>query len=1230
MENATMNKPQILYVDDYTPNLELFRANLQKYYEIRCAQSAKEAIDILKKNKIQVLVADQRMPDMTGVELMKIASEKFPDVMRIILSAYDDSRAIIDAINKGKIQGYLLKSYAADEIRITIQHALETWKLREENKKLINHLTNTNKDLRKRTLQLQNDMKERKKVEKEVEEHRKAEEAIRASEEKFRLTFELSSVGQLLTTPDGKLAKVNKVFCDMLGYSAKELETKSFDEVTHPDDNAISKECIRCLLAAEQETHRFEKRFIRKDGKIVWTDVNTILLRDPEGKPLHFVTHVWDISKRKKAETALRESENRFRTLMENIPGAVYRCSMDNDWTMHYLSDVIKNICGYPAKDFINNEKRTYNSIIHPDDQGRVSNTIHKALNNDKRYEIEYRILHKKGNIVWVYEKGQIIINPEGRVNFLDGIIVDITDRKNAQEELDKERALLDTFMDNVPDNIYFKDIESRFIRINKAMAGYFGLKNPGEAVGKKDSDFFSDEHAQQAYADEQGIIKTGMAVRKEEKETWPDGKISWVSTAKLPLFNEKKEITGTFGISRDIMEKKQYEESLKLNEERLRSLLNMSQVQGASEELIIDYTLEQALRLTQSKVGYIHFVNPDQKTIRLYKWSKETIKGCSAEKTEHYPVEQAGVWADCFRKRKPVIHNDYQNLPGRKGYPEGHFPIIRHMSIPVIDSGKVVVIAGVGNKEEPYNKVDEEQLLLFINGMWDLLQKKRWEDELKSAKEAADIANMAKSEFLANMSHEIRTPMNAVLGYAELLTPLVTDKVQKNYLQAIKSSGTSLLTLINDVLDLSKIEAGKFELQFEFIDTQSFFGEMKHIFSLKIAEKELDFILDISSSTPAAIYVDEIRLRQILINLLGNAVKFTRKGFVRLSVWSENPQIMEHKSGKVEEYIDLIIEVQDTGIGISREYQQRIFESFQQQEGISTKKFGGTGLGLTITRKLVEMMNGTITVSSELNKGSKFKVIIPDVAFLRDFEEKEIEMYVDPDNVLFQEATILITDDVEHNRKLIIDSLRNTTLNTVEAENGEVALNLAKEIIPDLIIADIRMPVMDGFELLKRLKKNKKLKRIPVIAYSASVMKSQKERIMQSDFAGLLVKPVHTTDLFLELMNNLPHQILQEEKPVESIEEEILPDEIENLPELLDELETNLYQVWESFSKRQPVNEVREFGEKISALGEKHHVALLKQYGKDLVDATEDFNIKETLNLLRKYPKLIEKLKNN
>ncbi len=515
--------------------------------------------------------------------------------------------------------------------------------------------------------------------------------------------------------------------------------------------------------------------------------------------------------------------------------------------------------------------------------------------------------------------------------------------------------------------------------------------------------------------------------------------------------------------------------------------------------------------------------------------------------------------------------------------------------------------------------KKDEEKILAFNAEL---------EQRIAERTSQLDAANKAKSEFLANMSHEIRTPMNAVLGYAELLGFMLEDKTQRDYVESIKSSGRSLLTLINDILDLSKIEAGKLELQFEFVNSQSFFSEFERIFSLRLSEKGLRFILEISSGTPAGIYIDDARVRQIILNLIGNAIKFTEKGSIKLKVYSENPQIINYPEGKPDEFIDLIIEVTDTGIGISKEMQKEIFNPFVQVQGQNVKKYGGTGLGLAITHRLVHLMNGTISLQSGFNIGSSFKIRIPEVSYLRDIEKRMEEIQFDTEDIVFEKATVIVVDDVEHNRKYLIDALKKTNIKVLEAEDGQKALSIIKKLVPDLIITDIRMPVLDGFSFLEKLKNDDKLKHIPVIAYSASVMKAQRDKIRESEFSGLLIKPVQVAELFMELMKNLPYKSIKASEPGITIAETDFINTISDLPGLINSLETNFKDTLKTFETRQPISEIKAFGNQLSELGKSHNADIISEYGIDLISSASSFNIEALLNLIKKFHAIVESLK--
>ena len=493
-------------------------------------------------------------------------------------------------------------------------------------------------------------------------------------------------------------------------------------------------------------------------------------------------------------------------------------------------------------------------------------------------------------------------------------------------------------------------------------------------------------------------------------------------------------------------------------------------------------------------------------------------------------------------------------------------------------------------------------------------------------AKERAEESDRLKSTFLANMSHEIRTPMNAIIGFADLLLNMVDDSMIKRYINSIRSSGKSLLNLINDILDLSKIEAGKLDLNYEIVETYSFFEEIKTIFNKQLLEANLNFELYIQDKMPQSLLIDEYRLKQILINLIGNSIKFTPKGLIKLEV-NYSKKTKEHTS---DELIDLSIRVIDTGIGMSQDFQKRVFQTFTQQDGQNIKKYSGTGLGLAITNKLIHVMNGSIELSSVINKGTTFSFTIPDIVVSHISKLKLEVPKIDYRAIVFEPATILIADDVEFNRDYIQGILHNTPLNILFAQDGAEAYKMALELKPNLILTDIKMPNLDGFGLLNKIKKHAELSLIPIVAISAAVMKDEIEQINTSDFSSLLIKPFEIHEFYAVLITYLKYAV---EGNVELANEnrQLINVTLSNEQkmELVHVLENELFKVWQTFEYQQPMDEVETFANQLLLLSEKFPNANLISYGTQLKESVSEFDIVNLLQYLKEFDKLIDKIKN-
>ncbi|MEW6501649.1 MAG: response regulator [Thermodesulfobacteriota bacterium] len=1110
-------------------------------------------------------------------------------------------------------------------------------------------------------------------------------------------------------------------------------------------------------------------------------------------------------------------------------------------------------------------------------------------------------------------------------------LIKDITEQLQAKEALLASRNMLQSVLNTIPVRVFWKDRQLRYLGANTIFAGDAGVTSPQELIGKTDYELAWRDSAEEYRRDDLLVMESGLPkLDFEEGQIRPDGSRFWLKTSKIPLRDASGAVTGVLGTYDNITRQKETESLLRLEEERLEALLELSQQQFTSEKNLTDYALEVAVRLTGSEVGYLHFYDEERQSLGLFTWSKNVYAGCSAAKTSHYPLAEAGIWADCIRQRQPVIHNDYPVRIDRKGLPDGHFPLRRHLSVPVFDEGKIVAVAGVGNKREPYDETDIRQLGLFMGSMWGILQRRRAGDELGfrslmldsatdsvfvatrdgrlvyvnqaayvsrgyrkdellalslaevedpaeeahraqrlavleeegelrfearhrtksgeampvevharlvrfreerlvlsmvrdiserrqgeqalrdseekyrllfdkamdailvadpdsgvivdcneaavqltgrsreeliglhqrqihppaeqagefsktfkehrktfdgspleaqivrkngeirdvtiktvvvpykgnrliqgifrdvterkqvqrqleqetrlnrgiadlagvligpepnmaevaqlvlllasqltgsrngfaseidpvsgenightlpsgfaepctvsvsrgiiltrgpegygglwghalntrqgfftndvrqhpaaagnlppghvelerflsvpamiegelvgqialanppcdytdddlrtvsrladlyalaiqhdragkallAAKAEAESANQAKSEFLATMSHEIRTPLNAIIGMADLLGYTELSDTQREYVEIFRNAGENLMTLINDILDISKIEAGQLFLEEMDFDLNLVLSRICELFAVKAHSKELELVYRLDPAVPPYLIGDSHRLRQVLVNLIGNAIKFTDVGEVVVEVGRESEDDNE---------ITLAFAVRDSGIGIPIHKQRLIFESFAQVDTSTTRRYGGTGLGLTISKKIIEMMGGRIWVKSRPGEGSTFFFTVP-VKKQKRPEKRHGGREEDP---AIAGMRILVVDDTPANRLVLRETLTAWQAVVGEAAGGPEALAelraaLARGEPYRMVLLDCRMPGMDGFTVAEEIRQDKELaKGTAVMMLTSDTTRECLERAKACGIHNFLGKPVRRETLF-------------------------------------------------------------------------------------------------------------------
>jgi two-component system sensor histidine kinase/response regulator len=775
------------------------------------------------------------------------------------------------------------------------------------------------------------------------------------------------------------------------------------------------------------------------------------------------------------------------------------------DYRMHELFGIQPGSFSGKYDDFL--------ALVHLEDRPKLTLQIAAAMGKCPEFEVEFRAVRPSDSGVRYLEMGlKVLSEEEGAPRRITGVCREVTEQRCTEAALVRERYFLSTMMDNLPDRLYFKDRESRFTLVNRSFLCRAGFKEQSEIIGKTDKDLFTDEHAYEALADEQRIIATGRPIVDiEEKETWHDGRVAWYSTSKVPLHDAGGKVIGTFGLSRDITERRLANETMASDarEQEAVSQLGQRGLAGAEVAELFDQAVQVMGRTLDVELGAIFEWQPGGDMLRLVAgtgWHDGCI-GSLVVATEKLSQAVGKLDTD-----QPAAVDQLMK--------EGRFPMATLLCDHGVKSGICVNIKGISkpygllavhSRQDRFFVPHEVKFLESVSfTLGAAIERKRVEHELRESKELAEAANRAKCQFLANMSHEIRTPMNCVIGMSGLLLDTPLDIEQREIVDAINTSGEGLLAIINDILDFSKIEAGKLTFEsFDFDLIETIEGAFE-ILAERAYGKGIELGCEIPSWINTRLHGDPGRLRQVLTNLICNAIKFTERGDVVLRV---------SKESETAAYVELRFEVEDSGIGIPMAVQPGLFQAFTQADGSSTRKHGGTGLGLAIAKQLVEMMQGQIGVESTPGKGSIF-------SFTARIEKQLTpEKYAKLNDPEVFDLRVLVVQRNASSRGILCRQILGWKMQPCSAASGEEALNLLRAATAagnsfQLALVDTQLPDMDGLTLCRVIKSDPAIGATRLVVLTLLGKAISATEIEQIGIEACLVKPVKQARLFASLVN--------------------------------------------------------------------------------------------------------------